>query len=134
MRLTLNLVDAQQLHQLSSRTLVLTTGPDQITPDTVVETLASLLDLQLNSEARRAITAGGTTALGAYDSMFRDEATCSDRPENIDLAIERFTRAIALDDRYALAHAGSARRCWRSTRRTRMRPGSSGPWTAADRR
>ncbi len=114
-RLTLNLVDAQQLHQLSSRTLVLTTGPDQITPDTVVETLASLLDLQLNSEARRAITAGGTTALGAYEQYVQGRGFLQrfDRPENIDLAIERFTRAIALDDRYALAHAGLGEAYWR---------------------
>jgi serine/threonine-protein kinase len=114
-RLTLNLVDAQQLHQLASRTLVLTTGPDQITPDTVVETLASLLDLQLNSEARRAITAGGTTALGAYEQYVQGRGFLQrfDRPENIDLAIARFTRAIALDDGYALAHAGLGEAYWR---------------------
>ena len=114
-RLTLNLVDAQQLHQLSSRTLVLTTGPDQITPDTVVETLASLLDLQLNSEARRAVTAGGTTALDAYEQYVQGRGFLQrfDRPENIDLAIERFTRAITVDDRYALAHAGLGEAYWR---------------------
>ena len=112
---TLNLVDARQLHQLSSRTINLSPTPDIATQDIVVSTLVSLLDLQLDPEARRAITAGGTTAVGAYEQYVQGRGYLQrfDRPENIDLAIERFTRAIGIDDRYALAHAGLGEAYWR---------------------
>jgi tetratricopeptide (TPR) repeat protein/predicted Ser/Thr protein kinase len=114
-RLTLNLVDAVQLHQLSSRAINLAPPQIEATQDAVVNAVTALLDLQLDPEAKGALVAGGTTATGAYEQYVQGRGYLQrfDRAENIDLAIERFTRAIAADNRYALAHAGLGEAYWR---------------------
>jgi serine/threonine protein kinase/tetratricopeptide (TPR) repeat protein len=114
-RLTLNLVDAVQRHQLASRTIAVALGGGELTQDGVVDVATTLLDLQLDPEARRALTAGGTVAGEAYQQYVQGRGYLQrfDRVENIDLAIERFSRAIAADDRYALAHAALGEAYWR---------------------
>jgi tetratricopeptide (TPR) repeat protein len=114
-RLTLNLVDAVQLHQLASRTITVVPGQDEKTQDAVIDLTTALLDLQLDPEARRALTAGGTGADDAYQQYVQGRGYLQrfDRAENIDLAIERFTRAVATDHQYALAHAGLGEAYWR---------------------
>lgn len=114
-RLTLNLVDAVQLHQLASRTITVVPGQDEKTQDSVIDVTTALLDLQLDPEARRALTAGGTDAGEAYQQYVRGRGYLQrfDRAENLDLAIERFTRAVATDPQYALAHAGLGEAYWR---------------------
>jgi tetratricopeptide (TPR) repeat protein/tRNA A-37 threonylcarbamoyl transferase component Bud32 len=114
-RLTLNLVDAVQLHQLASRTITVVPGQDEKTQDSVIDVTTALLDLQLDPEARRALTAGGTSGGEAYQQYVQGRGYLQrfDRAENIDLAIERFTRAISADSQYALAHAGLGEAYWR---------------------
>ena len=114
-RVTLNLVDAVQLHQLSSRTISVAASQDAATQDSIADATAALLDLQLDPEARQALTAGGTEAAGAYEQYVQGRGYLQrfDRPENIDLAIDRFSRAVAADDRFALAYAGLGEAYWR---------------------
>ena len=114
-RVTLNLVDAVELHQIASRTISVAADQGEATQDTVVNAVTALLDLQLDPEARRALTAGGSGAAGAYEQYVQGRGYLQrfDRTENLDLAIERFTRAIAADNRYALAHAGLGEAYWR---------------------
>jgi serine/threonine protein kinase/tetratricopeptide (TPR) repeat protein len=114
-RVTLNLVDAVQLQQVASRTITVAAGQDDATQDAVIDATAALLDLHLSPEARRALTAGGTAAGEAYAQYVQGRGYLQrfDRAENIDLAIERFTRAVASDTRYALAHAALGEAYWR---------------------
>ena len=114
-RLTLNLVDAIKLHQLSSRSINLAPPQNEAMQEAVVNAATALLDLQLDPEAKGALVAGGTTAVGAYEQYVQGRGYLRrfDRSENVDLAIERFTRAIAADNRYALAHAGLGEAYWR---------------------
>ena len=115
LRLILNLVDAVKLHQLSSRTITIAPEQGEATLETVVTAATTLLDLQVDPELRLALTAGGTTAPNAYAEYVQGRGYLLrfDRAENIDLAIERFTRAIGIDNQYALAHAGLGEAYWR---------------------
>ena len=114
-RLTLNLVDATELRQLASRTIDVIPGRDASTQDTVVSAAAALLDLQLDPEAREAMSAGGTTVPGAYERYVEGRGYMQrfDRPENIDRAIDLFTQAVTADSRFALAYAGLGEAYWR---------------------
>ena len=107
-RLTLNLIDAAQLVQLASRTIEMSLGQAAAIEETVVSATTALLDLQLEPEARQALTAGGTAAPGAYESFVRGRGYLQrfDRgAENVDRAIEALTNAVTADPRYALAHS-----------------------------
>ena len=114
-RLTLNLIDTVELRQIASRTLDLPLGQDVSAQDTVVTAVASLLDLQLEPDARRALTAGGTAAPAAYGFYLKGRGYLQrfDRVENIDRAIDLLARAVQADDRYALAHAALGEAYWR---------------------
>jgi tetratricopeptide (TPR) repeat protein len=111
LRLALNLVDTQNLRQLSSRILE---GPrSDLThlEDQVVDAMSTMLELQLSSTQRREVTAGGTTNPAAYELYVQasgtlERATELGKPE---AAAELFQKAIALDPNFALAYAGLAR-------------------------
>jgi len=115
-RLTLNLVDATELVQLASRTIHFATGEEPLTQDTVVGAVTALLALQLEPEAQRALTAGGTTTPWAYQAFVEGRGYLQrfDRGvENIDRAIALLTRAVEADPRYALAHTALGEAYWR---------------------
>ncbi len=115
-RLTLNLVDAGQQVQLASRTLDITSGTDAALQDLVVGAATGLLAVELEPEAQRALTAGGSRVPGAYEAFIQGRGYLQrfDRgAEYIDRAIEAFQRAVTADPRYALAHAALAEAYWR---------------------
>jgi serine/threonine-protein kinase len=121
-RLTLNLVDAEQLVQIGSRTIDINAGDDALTQDTVARAAAALLALELEPPAERALSAGGTSAPAAYEQFVQGRGYLYrfDRgPANIDLAIEALGRALAIDPRYALAHTALAEAYWRKYEATR---------------
>lgn len=108
LRLTLNLVDTLQLAQLSSRTIDMATSKDVITQETVVSAAVALLALELDPGAQHAIAAGGTNSPGAYELYVKGRGYLQrfDRgADNVDLAIDALSRAIATDPHYALAHS-----------------------------
>jgi len=116
LRLTLNLVDTVQLVQLGSRTIDFTIGQEAMTQDAVVGAVMALLSLQLEPEAQKALTAGGTTAPGAYASFVQGRGYLQrfDRGvDDINRAIELLSRAVAADPRYALAHTALGEAYWR---------------------
>jgi serine/threonine-protein kinase len=123
LRLTLNLVDAGQLVQIASRTIDIATSKEVITQDTVISSAAALLALELEPNAQRAMTAGGTAAPGAYELFVQGRGYLQrfDRgAENIDLAIDAFSRATAADPKYALAHSALGEAYWRKYESTRQ--------------
>ena len=115
-RLTLNLIDAVQLVQIASRTIELDSGQGRPIEATVLGAATALLDLQLAPDARAALAAGGTAAPGAYEHFVQGRGYLQrfDRGiDNVDRAIESFTRATSADPRYALALAGLGEAYWR---------------------
>jgi serine/threonine protein kinase/Flp pilus assembly protein TadD len=123
LRLTLNLVDANELAQIGSRTIDLATSREVITQDTVISAATALLALELEPVAKKALTAGGTAAPGAYELYVQGRGYLQrfDRgAENIDLAADAFSRAIAMDGNYALAHTALAETYWRKFEATKQ--------------
>jgi serine/threonine-protein kinase len=123
LRLTLNLVDANALAQIGSRTIDLATSREVITQDTVISAATALLALELEPGAKKALTAGGTAAPGAYELYVQGRGYLQrfDRgAENIDLAADAFSRAIAMDANYALAHTALAETYWRKYEATKQ--------------
>jgi tetratricopeptide (TPR) repeat protein len=121
-RLTLNLVDAKQLVQLGSRTLDIKSGDDVLTQDTVAGAATALLALELEPGAQRALSAGGTSVPAAYEPYVQGRGYLYrfDRGATfIDLAIDAFRNAVAIDPRYALAHTALAEAYWRKYETTR---------------
>ncbi|GIV57725.1 MAG: hypothetical protein KatS3mg042_0638 [Rhodothermaceae bacterium] len=108
LRLTLQLIDPRREKVLASRQLQAPLSDLSSLQAGVVHTLAELLALELDPDARATLTAGGTTvplafefytrALG-YLQRFEEEA-------NIDRAINLFELAVQEDPGYALAFAG----------------------------
>ncbi|MDO8681084.1 MAG: tetratricopeptide repeat protein [Acidobacteriota bacterium] len=116
MRLTLNLVDTVQLVQLGSRTIDFTIGQEAMTQDSVVGAVMALLSIELEPDAQKALTAGGTTAPGAYAFFVQGRGYLQrfDRGvDDIDRAIESLSRAVAADPRYALAQTALGEAYWR---------------------
>jgi tetratricopeptide (TPR) repeat protein len=110
LRLALNLVDTQNLRQLTSRILE---GPRSNLgglEDQVVDAMARMLELQLNPKERQEVTAGGTAVPAAYDLYLQARGTLESAggPGDPDAAAALFKQAIALDPNFALAYAGLA--------------------------
>jgi serine/threonine protein kinase/tetratricopeptide (TPR) repeat protein len=115
-RLTLNLVDANALAQVAARTIEMSAGQEQVTQEAVVGAITGLLSLQLDPRERDALVSGSTSNPEAYGHYLRARGYLQrfDRGvENVDRAIDGFTRATAADSRYALAHAGLGEAYWR---------------------
>lgn len=117
LRLTFNLIDSVQLVQLASRTIDLPAGENhRDLQELVAATVANLLDLQLDPEAKRAMTAGGSSAAGAYQQLARGRGYLQrfDRgADHVDLAIDAFGQAIKADAKFALAYAAAGEAYWR---------------------
>jgi serine/threonine-protein kinase len=116
LRLTLNLVDAAQQVQRASRTVDVAAGTTTAVQDLVVGTVSALLALELEPTQRQAMTAGGTTAPGAYEAFVQARGYLQrfDKgAESVERAIDALNRAIAADPRYALAHASLCEGYWR---------------------
>ncbi len=123
MRLTLNLIDAGTLTQLAANTVDVPERSGVDAEEIVVSAVAALLELELAPEEREALTAGGSTAGGAYALLVQGRGYLQrfDRgADNVDLAIDAFSRAIGLDRRYALAHASLGEAYWRKFEQTRQ--------------
>lgn len=116
LQMTLNLIDAAQLVQVSSRSLEMVTGEESATEDAVVDATTALLALELDPIERRALTAGGSAVPAAYQWFVQGRGYLQrfDRgPQNVDRAIDALNRAVEGDPRYALAHAALGEAYWR---------------------
>jgi serine/threonine-protein kinase len=121
LRVTLNVVDPLTLRIVSAETLDATTQDASLLQDEVVLRVARLLGLDVGPAARTLVSAGGTSAPGAYEYYLQGRAYLQrpERPENVDAALSLFERALALDAKFALAHAALAEASWRKYEGTR---------------
>lgn len=107
LNLTADLVDPKNHRQLSSRSIhVASTNLDEM-QQRVWESVADMLDLQVNSQAKEELAAGGTTQPGAYE-LYEQGVGYLQRYDldDTDRAIGLFNKALSKDPTYALAYAG----------------------------
>jgi serine/threonine protein kinase/tetratricopeptide (TPR) repeat protein len=120
-RMTINLVDPQTLRQLKSKTIDTEERDISVLQDGVVLEVAELLDVRLSSDAKQALTVGGTSVPDAYDFYAQGMGYLRryDVPQNVDNAISLFEHALEQDNRYALAEAGLGEAYWRKYEQTK---------------
>lgn len=115
-RITLNLVNAKTERQLRSEVIDDSLANVSALQDSTVIILAGMLQLKVQPEQERALTAGRTTVAEAYDLYLQGRGYLllrEERAENIDTAIALFVQALEEDTRYALAYAGLGEAYWR---------------------
>jgi serine/threonine protein kinase/tetratricopeptide (TPR) repeat protein len=120
-RMTINLVDPQTLRQLKSKTIDTQARDISVLQDGVVLEVAELLDVNLSSDAKQALTVGATAVPDAYDLYAQGMGYLQryDVPQNVDNAISLFKLALEQDNRYALAEAGLGEAYWRKYEQTK---------------
>lgn len=108
--LTLDLIDTKSLDKIKTRTTRNSIQNLSTFQDGIVLQLARMMEMELTAEARQTLSQGGTALPGAYEFYLqgRGYLEYEKDKEKIDLAIDRFNRAIAQAPSYALAHAGLA--------------------------
>jgi len=106
-RVTINLIDAVTLRQIDSMVIDDLFIEKSTLQDNAVFNLASMLDIDIQPEARTILTAGQTTAPGAYEFYLRGLGHLQrfDQIEEIDAAIDQFERALEEDPNFSLAYA-----------------------------
>jgi serine/threonine-protein kinase len=107
-RVTVNLVDAHSVRQVGARVIELSTDDLAGMEDRLVSVVTELLDLELQPQARDALTAGRTAISDAFDWYIQGRGYLQryDKPGNVENAMSAFRQALQLDPRYALANAG----------------------------
>jgi serine/threonine protein kinase/tetratricopeptide (TPR) repeat protein len=106
-RVTINLIDAISLRQLGSKIIDDTFIEKSVLQDEAVFSLAGMLNIELQPEARQVLTAGGTSDPGAYEFYLQGRGHLQrfDRIDEITTAIGFFRRSLEKDPEFALASA-----------------------------
>jgi len=109
-----DLIDAAALRQLSNYSAEAASSEPFTLQDHVAEWAAGALSLKLTDAERRALIDHDTRNALAREQYLQGYGYLTDarEPANVDRAIDRFTRALAMDGRYALGYAGLGRAYW----------------------
>lgn len=113
-RINLSLVDPKSGQQLRTDTITAPANDLFQLQDEVVISASHMLELQLSATSASSLTTHGTTVLSAYDFYVQGVGYLQrfERPENVNIAISLFSRAIEEDPSYAQAQTGLARAYW----------------------
>ncbi len=105
-RLTVNLIDAQNLRQIGSAALDDRTGDLAALQEEAVGQLARLMNVSVTPEMIR--TTGGSVAPAAYESYLKALGYIQryDKPGNLKLAIDAFESSVQTDPHFALGFGG----------------------------
>jgi eukaryotic-like serine/threonine-protein kinase len=104
--LTANLVDAEKHKQLASRSIHVATAELESLQDRVWESVAEMVDLEVDPRVVQDIAAGGTRQPGAYRLYVEGIGHLRQGDfKEVQLAIESLRKAITIDPEYALAYA-----------------------------
>jgi len=106
-RLALNLVDTERSRQLRSRVIDEPLSNLSAVEDRVLEAVMGMLEVELRPEARRKLAVGGTANSEAQDAYLHALGALHNNqgPSDPAVAITMLKRAVALDPKFALAHA-----------------------------
>ena len=120
LRLTANLVDANTLRQLRSKTIDFSPESNDGWQDGIVLRVVELLEIELNVRASKALSAGGAREPRAYEYYLRGKGYLQrfDQEGNVDAAIEMFEKAIEEDPDYAPAFAELSEAYWQKLNET----------------
>ncbi len=120
-RLTANVVDAATQRQLRSREIHRPVGEVADLQEVMIQEVAGMLQLELGARERQALAARETEASAAYDLYLQAHGHLQRRNSSkgdLDLAIQMFQKAVALDPKYTLAYAGLGEAYWKKYRDT----------------
>ncbi len=121
-RVSYSLVDTVTRRQLHADTVTVddVSGPLSL-EDRLVESIVSMLGIEMRLNDRTILRTRGTVQPAAYDYYLRGRGFLQDyqKPENLAGAIDAFRRALELDERYALASAGLGEAYWHQYERER---------------
>jgi len=114
LRVNYVLLDAASLRQVDAFSATAPSGDPFALQDRVATWAASALAMRLNDDERQTLAASGTRVPAALDLYLegRGYALEFQKPGNVEAAIDRFTRSIALDPGFAAAHAGLGGALW----------------------
>jgi tetratricopeptide (TPR) repeat protein len=114
LRINYVLVDATTLQQIDAYSATVAAGDPFALQDRVTSWAAGVLAMRLNADERQTLSASGTRVPAALDLYLEGRGYALDfqKAGNIDAAIDRFTRAIELDSRFALPHADLGGALW----------------------
>jgi len=113
-RVTSVLIDAKSRRQVNSATITASLGDAFAVEDQVVASSVRMLGIEPKEQELAALTEHGTEQSGAYDDYLEGIgfARQFQKPENLQLAIASFDRALKKDPRYGLAYAGLGEVYW----------------------
>jgi eukaryotic-like serine/threonine-protein kinase len=113
-RVSYDLIDATALRQLEGYTMSASSSDPFAIQDRLVAWAAGALALKLTDAERRALIDRDTKIALAREQYLQGYGYLTDsrEPANVDRAIDRFTRALEIDGRYALGFAGLGRAYW----------------------
>ncbi len=114
-RITLNLIDAGSLRQLRSITIEDSVDNLAGLQRGAIRRVSSMLELELRPEEYRLLTAGETESSAAYDHYIQGIGLLQrfELLENVNSAIEQFSRAIDKDPMFARSYAKLGEAFWR---------------------
>lgn len=106
-RVTINLIDAITLRQIDSMVIDDSFIEKSTLQDNAVFNLASMLNIDIQPEARTILTAGQTAEPGAYEFYLQGLGHLQrfDQIQEVEKAIDRFERALEEDPNFSLAYA-----------------------------
>jgi tetratricopeptide (TPR) repeat protein/TolB-like protein len=107
-------VDATTLKQVDAYSTTAAAGDVFVLQDRVATWAVGVLTLNLRANERQTLAARDQATPAAIELYLEGRGFLLDyqKPGNLDAAIDRFNRALAIDRRYALAHAGLGRAWW----------------------
>jgi len=113
LRIPLQLVDAERLRQLRSRLLTVEPSSTFVLQDQVVAAVLEMLELELDSDAERRLSVGGTANVEAAQLYLEARGTLSDRTaqDQLTRAMDLYRRAVDIDPSYADALVQLADAC-----------------------
>ncbi|RMH81634.1 MAG: tetratricopeptide repeat protein, partial [Calditrichaeota bacterium] len=120
-RLTLNLVEPENLRQLNSAVVDVQASNLSTLQDDAVTNVLQMLNLELNPQSRRVIQAGISPVPDAYNFYLQGLGYLQryENVTNLEAATTLFELAIQQDSTYALAYAGLGEAFWRRYKATR---------------
>jgi len=122
-RLTINLIDTKTLWQLRSSIGDYQMANFASLEDQTVRKIATMLEIELPPQALLELGRGSSSVSSAYVFYLRGRGYLQqyEKPENLDLAIGLFERALKEDPLYGLAYAGFGEAYWRKYEATKNR-------------
>jgi len=122
-QVTVNLEDTKNAFIIGSDIIRTETGSPSELENKIVQSIGNILGIEVTSSDLQNLAQGGTKSMQANDLYVEARGHLSKYANSARLAaaIVAFEKALALDPRFALAHAGLGEACWRKYETTKDR-------------